>query len=258
LGIAGGTRVDIEALQRLSVPYRAKLLQLKQVADPSPSFWYPYGTLDNFIHLEGLLRDERRYLLELAGGEPIADVGAADGDLAFFLEQELGQTVSIIDHAPTNFNGLRGARLLKEKLSSSVEIHDIDLDQFHHLPQQRYGLVFFLGILYHLKNPYYALESFARCSRHMALSTRVARFTPDKKTALRDLPVAYLLHETEANNDSTNYWIFSEAGLRRLFQRTGWEVLDFKTVGDTRNSDPASSEADERAICLLRSRVAPP
>jgi tRNA (mo5U34)-methyltransferase len=251
-----GTRIDVAELLRLAMEYSAELSEVKRAAEPSPTFWYPYGTLANFYHLDTLLRGSNRFLLDLAEGGPVADVGAADGDLAFFLEQRMGMTMSIIDHAPTNFNSLRGARLLKERLASSVEIHDIDLDQLHQLPRERYGLVFFLGILYHLKNPYYALESFARRARHLVLSTRVARFTPDKKTRLREVPVAYLLHETEANNDSTNYWIFSEAGLHRLFERTGWEVLDIATFGDTTSSDPASQTADERAVCLLRSRVA--
>jgi hypothetical protein len=58
-----------------------------------------------------------------------------------------------------NFNMLRGARLLKETLGSKVEIHEVDLDSQFRLPRSDYGLVFFLGILYHLKNPFYALES---------------------------------------------------------------------------------------------------
>ena len=254
--MAADKRGDVGELLRLSVEYARELSLVKREAEPSPTFWYPYGTLGNLHVLDRLLRGSNRFLLDLAAGGSIADVGAADGDLAFFLEQRTGITISIVDHAPTNFNSLKGARLLRERLASSVEIHDIDLDQLHRLPQERYGLIFFLGILYHLKNPYYAMESFARCTKHLILSTRVARFTPDKKTSLRDLPVAYLLHETEANNDSTNYWIFSETGLRRLFERTGWEVLDYGTFGDTRNSDPASQTADERAFCLLRSRLA--
>jgi len=47
----------------------------------------------------------------------------------------------------------------------------------------------------------------------------------------------------ETNNDATNYWIFSQEGLRRIIRRTGWEVRDFITVGDTRNSDPARPRA---------------
>jgi len=250
------THVDIRELRRLADEFAARLAEVKRAADPSPSFWYPYGTLGNFALLDRTLRGGNRFLLDLAEGRRVADIGAADGDLAFFLEQRLGMGVTIVDHAQTNFNSLRGARLLKEALSSSVEIFDVDLDRFHQLPDQSYGLAFLLGTLYHLKNPYYALESLARCARHVVLSTRVARFTPDKRTALRGIPVAYLLHETEANNDPTNYWIFSEAGLQRLFRRTGWEILDFATFGDTKRSDPAAQDADERAFCLLRSRLA--
>src|SRR6185437_3180823 len=57
----------------------------------------------------------------------------------------------------------------------------------------KYDLIFFLGILYHLKNPFYALESLAKVTRHMLISTRVAKLSPAGRS-MRDLPVAYLLH----------------------------------------------------------------
>ncbi len=145
-----------------------------------------------------------------------------------------------------------------------MAIHDIDLDSYFALPQERYDLVFFLGILYHLKNSFYVMEHLAKSGRHLLVSTRVARFAPSGGGVgpfrsggqkLRDIPVAYLLGPTEANNDATNFWIFSEAGLVRLFERTGWEVLAWHTVGDTRHSDPARQDRDERAFALLRSRA---
>src|SRR5438128_2453208 len=77
-------------------------------------FWYPFVTMANFDHLDLLLKGENRYLLELAGDQPVADIGAADGDLAFFLEQKHGVPVHVIDHAPTNYNGMRGVRRMRE------------------------------------------------------------------------------------------------------------------------------------------------
>jgi hypothetical protein len=68
--------------------------------------------------------------------------------------------------------------------------------------------------------------------------------------------VAYLVAPQECNNDCTNYWIFSEEGLRRILARTGWDVCDFTTVGNRVDSDPASPEGDERAFCLVKSREA--
>ncbi len=228
----------------------------KREAAPDDFPWYPYGTIHNFGPLTELLRREGRTLADLIGGGTVLDIGCADGDLAFFLEQ-LGNRVQVVDYGPTNFNTMRGVRLLKDALGSSLGIHEVDLDAQFSLPHERYELVFFLGILYHLKNPYYALEALAKSARYCFISTRITRFAPDKRTELTSIPVAYLLDPQEANNDSTNYWIFSEAGLRRILQRTGWDVCQFLTLGNTTDSDPASAEGDERAFCLVKSRHCP-
>lgn len=247
------SRMDIVELRTRALAFNDMLEAEKHQLTPRSFEWYPYGTLSNFIPLDRLLTGERRFLLDLIGADPIVDIGAADGDLAFFLET-LGCKAEIIDYGPTNFNGLQGARALKAARSSSVAIHEINLDAQFALPHERYGLVFFLGLLYHLKNPFYALEALARAARYCLISTRIARLTPDKRTDFSQAPVAYLLGPAEANNDSTNYWIFSEAGLRRLFERTGWEVCDYLSAGNTVDSDPASPEGDERAFCLVKSR----
>ncbi len=255
--------MDISEIARAARTYERELSEKKNAL--SPDFgWYPYGTLSNFNHLERLLTGDRRRLLELAGGSPVADIGAADGDSAFFLES-LGLNADVIDYPPTNFNSCRGVRLLKDHLGSSVSIHEVDLDARFDLPGERYGLAFFLGIFYHLKNPYNALESLARLAKHAVLSTRIARYNVAKgarsdgrlnreRVEIRSIPAAYLVAPTETNNDPTNYWIFSEEGLRRIIDRTGWDILDFVTVGDTHFSDPASQGGDERAFCLLKSR----
>lgn len=233
--------------------FQRTLQERKHSLEPA-AFWYPYGTLDNLGHLDRLLTGAGRDIAALAGGGPIADIGAADGDLAFFLES-VGFTVDIVDNGPTNYNGLLGARLLKRHLGSAVTIHEVDLDSQFRLPRDDYGLVMLLGILYHLQNPYYVLKELARRSRHLLLSTRIAQVTSDRAVRFAEVPVAYLVAPTETNNDPTNYWIFSDAGLRRILDRTGWEVVDLMTVGCTIDSEPASMERDERAFCLVRSRL---
>jgi tRNA (mo5U34)-methyltransferase len=243
--------VDLPAVVARGREFERELSDLKRQLGPA-GFWYPYSTLGNLVHLEALLTGEHRQLDAVLGDGVVADIGGADGDLAFFLEQ-LGYRVHLIDNPPTNFNGLRGARMLKDALSSSVEIFEVDLDSQFTLPQARYETVLFLGIAYHLKNPYYAFEHLARSARRCLVSTRVIRFDPSKETHLRHLPVAYLVDPLETNNDPTNYWMFSETGLRRLLSRAGWDVLDFITVGNTEDSEPATAEGDERAFCLLQS-----
>ena len=165
----------------------------------------------------------------------IADIGAGDGDLAFFLEK-MGFSVEIIDNEYTNFNRLQGARVLKEAINSSVEIRSVDLDSQFALSPEKYDTVFFLGTLYHLKNPFLALEKLARVTTRCFLSTRVAKQTPDGQN-FSPYPVAYLLAPQECNNDDTNFWIFTDEGLKRLADRTGWNVVSYVTVGETQCLD---------------------
>ncbi|WP_030465566.1 class I SAM-dependent methyltransferase [Lentzea aerocolonigenes] len=244
--------MDFEVVKKQALDFRQELLTRKEQLQVDFS-WYPYDTMANIFHLDAMLTGERRNLFEQVAGGTVADIGAADGDFAFFLEQRLGCSVDLIDNAPTNFNGVRGAHRMREELGSNVQIHEVDLDTQFRLPRDHYDLVFFLGILYHLKNPYYVLEELAKRVDRLVVSTRIAQLSPDHETKFAHLPVAYLLHPTEANNDSTNFWIFSEAGLRRIFDRTGWAIEDYVSVGATEGSDPAHADRDERAFALLRS-----
>ena len=241
---------DIGTLRSQAPSFRRKLDEIKARIAPSDFAWYPYDSLSNFEHLNALLTGENRLLLESIGDEPVADICCADGDLAFFLES-VGWRVHAFDWPVTSHNGMRGVRAVREALNSNVEVLATDLDGQFALPSD-YQVVFLLGALYHLKNPFYVLETISRHAQYLLMSTRIAARTPDGSMAMRDVPVAYLVGEDELNQDYTNYWIFSETGLRRLVQRTNWEVLDSLTIGARGESDPIHK--DERAFLLLRSR----
>jgi tRNA (mo5U34)-methyltransferase len=246
--------MDIRDIARAAGRFRSVIEKVKAGIGPVDFPWYPYDSLSNFELLDRALAGDRRRLISLAGGRPVLDIGPGDGLCSFFLES-LGLKVHVVENPVTSHNGLRGIRKLKEELGSSVEIFTADLDEYAVYPPGRYGLVFLCGVLYHLKNPIHVLETLAARADYCVLSTRVARVSPDHATRLDHLPVGYLLGEAETNNDKTNYWIFSEAGLKRLLERSGWELLGYTTVGDTQDSDPVRSDRDERAFCLLRSHL---
>ena len=147
---------------------------------------------------------------------------------------------------------MRGLKALHKELRSKVAIREIDVDS--EFPADgKYGLALCLGILYHLKNPFFVLEHLAKRSRYCVLSTRIARFLPGGAPMPEGHALAYLLGEEELNLDDTNFWIFSEPALRRLLERTRWEVVEFFTTGHTAMSDPVRLDRDERAFCLLKS-----
>jgi hypothetical protein len=218
-----------------------------------PQFeWYPYDSLSNVYQLERLLGSRYDFLLQGAQANGVLDVGCADGELAFLFES-LGCKVSAVDHPLTNHNHMRGIRALQPLLNSAIDIQEIDLDSQFSLPGECHGLTLFLGLLYHLKNPFYVLERLARQSKYCVLSTRIARCFPDGTPMPKDRPIAYLLESDELNRDNSNFWIFSDAGLHRLLKRTHWEVLECLNVGDTSASNPTSPDRDERVFCLLKS-----
>ncbi len=222
----------------------------------APFDWYPYDSFGNVPALNKLLGPKLAIRdIALNSGDDVLDIGCADGAMAFFLESQ-GCHVDAVDLPSTNYNQMQGIRALKPALQSKVDIREMDLDSQFQL-EKTYGLALFLGLLYHLKNPFYALETLARHARFCLLSTRVAAVTSSGQP-IREEPVAYLLDGDEANNDCTNFWIFSEAGLRRIATRAGWEVRGFLTSGCPEGSNPKDSDRDERAFCFLESRWAPP
>jgi tRNA (mo5U34)-methyltransferase len=246
---------DIDDLVRTSEKFARRLADVKKrCGDAVTPGWYPYPTFANVPVLARLLTGENRRLSRLIGDLPVLDMGAGDGDLTFFFES-LGLTIDAIDHPAINYNRMMGIHALKEALGSGVDIQTMDLDTQFALRRPVYGLVFLFGVLYHLKNPFYVLEALARQASYCLMSTRIARMAPNGGVRMEPLPVAYLVAERETNDDPTNYWIFTEAGLRRLIERAGWEICDFMTIGEKSLSDPVHKDRDERAFCLLRSRV---
>jgi SAM-dependent methyltransferase len=231
--------------------FRLQLQSLKRSLTVPDYGWYPYDSLSSLSIITKLIEPVFDEVAARIASGPVADIGCADGDLALLLAS-LGAQVDAIDHRESSYNQMRGIDLLRQALNLPVCVHDLDLDKPTRFPRQDYKFAFFLGTLYHLKNPFLVMEKLASCADWCLLSTRVARTTP-RHIAIEEEPLAYLLDAREANDDPTNFWIFSGAGLLRLLSRTHWTVVSQQRLGNTISSDPIRGDADERMFVLLKS-----
>ena len=191
--------------------------------------WYPYNSVDNVYNLDTFV-DPTAELVPDRGS--VLDIGCADGDMGF-LFQSLGCQVDFLDNAATNFNDCRGVKRSAELLGHTGRIIERDIDFGFELDRD-YDLALFLGTLYHLRNPALALLRLAEHCEQMLLSTRVLSCLPAQHsgTAIAKAPLAYLVDTLELNSDSTNWWIFSPAGLTRLLKRCGWNVIASTIIFD--------------------------
>ena len=134
--------------------FQSRIDGIRRSLDPTPFTWYPHNILANINFVETLLAEARVSLADLTGNRPVLDIGCADGDLAFFLEEQ-GCAATAVDYPSTNANGMQAVRALRAALGSSIKIVEADIDQGFVPPEgENCGLAVMLGILYHLKNPY--------------------------------------------------------------------------------------------------------
>lgn len=214
---------------------------------------YPYDTLGNLFTLDDLLSDVGLSAEDVLTSESVNDIGGADGELAFYCEFLGAEKVSLIDNAPTNFNKLMGAKKLKEALNSNVNIIDIDIDVDGWEKVEPVATTIFLGILYHLQNPVLALSQLAKRSKYLLLSTKV--FDEVNGHDVSSSGIAYFYNPKECNNDATNWWCLTDECLRRLIDRSGWEIIAYKRMGCETRADPVDSQKDGRAFAYLKSTV---
>jgi tRNA (mo5U34)-methyltransferase len=241
---------NVSELLTRSQAFRALLAEAKDTP-PSAFHWYPHPTMASLQHLAPILKKNfSRFRRALECG-PMLDVGCGDGDLSYFFSS-LGLQVTALDNPPTNYNWMAGVRTLQQRLSFPVQIEELDADSQFSPPGKSYGLALLFGTLYHLKNTFYVLETLAKSSRYCVLSTRIASVTP-AKTKIEKEPLSYLLDERETNDDSSNYWIFSPAGLLRLVKRSGWRVIGDSLTPSKKRPNPTDRRADSRMFLFLRS-----
>jgi 2-polyprenyl-3-methyl-5-hydroxy-6-metoxy-1,4-benzoquinol methylase len=233
---------------------------------------YPYDIIGaNFSVIIDLLgtSGSSDFLAE-NGIATVLDVGGANGDLSFVFAGA-GFETTLVDLSNPYSNAPLVASLINMQLEANVRVAEVSVDghfsyrdlitrtvnpgQFsHHSHNERFDLVVCFGLLYHLKNPFAFLDSIHEICRYCMLGTWLMSYFPDAVTAVRDMPVTYLLGAGELNNDASNYWIFSDSSFRRLVERTGFSIVSSTSVfgREDKISNPTDINYGERGFLLLR------
>lgn len=153
-------------------------------------------------------------------GMTVLDIGCWDGFFSFECERRGAERVVATDVWESAGRGafdlaceVRGSNV------KSLEASVYDLPRA--LKSERFDLVLFLGVLYHLRHPLYALEQVAKCTKpgKMAVVETVVDVA-----ALLERPTMAFYPGAEINNDPTTWWAPNIPCLSTMLNSSGFSV----------------------------------
>ena len=152
-------------------------------------------------------------------GRSVLDVGAWDGFFSFEAERRGASRVVASDSYSWkggSWGTKAGFLLAREALRSRVE--DVEIDVMDLSPERvgTFDVVFFLGVLYHLRHPLLALERVASVTRELLVLETVVDLVGLGR------PAAAFYPGTELNADPTNWWAPNIEGAEAMLRAVGF------------------------------------
>lgn len=223
------------------------------------SFWWHSIDLGNGIITPGHktpeihARELKSFELPGLQGKDVLDVGAWDGFYSFECERRGASRIVALDHYvwsikmpklgaymkdcrergavpelydtlpgvwdPENLPGKAGFDVAQEVLNSSVEalVADFMEDDLKTIGQ--FDLVLFLGVLYHLQNPFLALQRLASVTRELAVIETAAI----ELRQHRDLAICEFYETDELAGEISNWWAPNEKALLGMCRAAGFK-----------------------------------
>ena len=166
-------------------------------------------------------------------GKTVLDIGCNAGFYSLEMKRRGADRVVAIDSDPAY---LAQARFATEVNGAEIEFRELDVyrvDQLH----EKFDLVLFMGVLYHLRHPLLALDLlwehvvgetlvFQSLMRGSAEVMEVARDYPFSETGIFDEPSypAMYFVEHRYSHDPTNWWIPNRACAEAMLRSAGFEI----------------------------------
>jgi hypothetical protein len=145
---------------------------------------YPYDTLyviDEFLRV---FPNEVDAVLQSLPNNWFVDIGGAHGEVSFLFDRA-GFRSTYVDVLKEGHTFPHIAAFLREELGSNIDIITMDIDEAFDVGRltsnlrarygqsEKFGLAFFSGVFYHLKNPYRVLERLRETCHYCLMTTRV-------------------------------------------------------------------------------------
>jgi tRNA (mo5U34)-methyltransferase len=207
---------------------------LKRRIDRAPTGWYENFFFSNGVHIPG--RSPSSAKLAALGlpnnltGYTAIDIGAYEGFYSFHLEQRGAQVMAndwFVWHSP-NDPARQHFDLVYEAVGSKCDVLDCDIGD---LPDTKWDITLFCGVLYHLEDQIGALRTLRRVTSRVAILETLVDCL--------DIPgcVSAYYPGSSLNEDHTNQFgpnleslvaLINSAGFTRYQFKSLWE---FNTVG---------------------------
>lgn len=182
-------------------------------------------------------------LPETMQGKRVLDVGARDGFFSFAAEARGAEVLAIDAVAREHLKGFDVASTL---LGSRVEYRTINVYNLDPKKVGTFDAIFFLGVLYHLRDPMLALDKLWEVARPDA-TIWVESHTIDNglvnpetgefdalssvAPALAKVPIAQFYPRRTLGSNFTNWWGPNLTGLEAMVEASGFKVLRSRLIG---------------------------
>lgn len=203
---------------------------------------------------ERLKKELNHYHIPNLSGRTVLDIGAWDGFFSFHAEKLGARRVVALDHyawsvdwsartakdrrlprkqaalhtpdqdterwRPEELPGQRGFNLAHELLDSSVEPVVADFMETDLNTLGQFDVVFFLGVLYHMRHPLLSLERLAQLTREVAVIETAAVWAHPNRAWCE------FFETNELGNDPSNWWAPNEKALIGMCRAAGFRRVE--------------------------------
>ena len=168
-------------------------------------------------------------------GRTVLDIGCNGGFYSIEMKRRGADRVVAVDSDPRY---LAQARLAAEISQTDIVFRELSVYQLPQL-EERFDIVLFMGVLYHLRYPLLALDILHQhAARDLLVFQSMLRGSAEVKSFARDYDFNETTHfddaayprmyfiENRYAGDPTNWWVPNRACAEAMLRTSGFEIVD--------------------------------